>query len=108
MRDHPDEGYVGDFVVWLPSSYIAVMAWEPGLDECWVDGGAVGAACEFCVWVAPPEGWGEGGAVFVEAEGLEGEFDACADNQSVLQSKSHRGGGQYSRSGNCVSKNFHF
>lgn len=77
-------------MVWLSASYVAVMAWKPGLDECGLDDGAVGAACECCVWVAPPEGRGEGGAVLVEAEGLEGEFDAYVDGQfsSVKTSKS--------------------
>lgn len=63
-------------MVWFAATDVAVVPWEPGLDQGGVDDGSVCAACELGVWVAPPEGWGEGGAVFVEAEGLEGVFDS--------------------------------
>ena len=70
LTHHPCEGDVRDAGVRVGAPDVGVYAWEPALFENFGKDLAGGLL---------PDGGGEGLAVFVESEGLEGVFDIGGD-----------------------------
>lgn len=56
LVDHPCEGDVLDLVVGVATSYVAVVAWKPTLNQLGLDGLAGDRVHPGCIWVEPPEG----------------------------------------------------
>lgn len=65
LIDHPGEGKVGNLVVWVAASDVAVMAREPALDQFRFDVWSIRVAAPGFGWVDPPERGRKGGAVLV-------------------------------------------